>query len=174
MKSIMIILLFFPQVLLAKTIFEPSVSLGRGVFKGQVASVNSNTEFEASYTTLAAGVRYGITREYIHVTAVADGYYVKTDSSAIASNSDFQGNLGIGIGYEWNIPLRTYVILGVPTSSVEMSYYFNETFMVGLRYNRMSVKIDTTDVNIDAIGVAVSFPFEFSYPSHWWRKKDWE
>ena len=179
MKAIIFILILLPSSLYAATIFEPSLSVGRGSFSGDISGV-SLSGVEANYTTLSAGLRYGITREYIHVTAVADAYYVNLDSSDIESEMTFQGNLGIGLGYEWNIPLRTYVIIGVPTSSIEVSYYFSESMILGLRYNRMSVEVGnpgssaTADVNINAFGLTVSFPFEFDYPGYWWRKKAWE
>lgn len=176
MKSILILLLFCPQVLLAKTIVEPSLSLNSGSYEGKALGglFTSETDISASYMTLSAGLRYGITREYIHVTAVADGYLINLDSPNVDASTEFQGNIGVGLGYEWNIPLRTYIIIGVPFSSLEVSYYFTEKMMVGLRYNRMTVEFGGLDLNVNTYGLALSFPFEFDYPGHWWRKKDWE
>lgn len=186
MRFIAILLLFIPQILLAKTIFEPSLSLNTGALTSQIEGSNTisdGTEVSVSYTTLSAGMRYGITREYIHVTGIVDAYMVSMGSAKIGTGAtaetadtktEFKANFGLGIGYEWNIPLRTYLIIGFPFSGLEVSYYWSETFLIGFKFNRMEVDFHGADLQINTFGVALSFPFEFDYPGYWWRKKDWE
>lgn len=187
-----LLIVFSSHNIFAKTIVEPSLSLGMGSISTKIqnaTNIPNDTQINASYTTLSGGVRYGITRDYIHVTGIVDGYLVNmgkatqtidgtaTDfapEDGIKTGSTFKANIGLGIGYEWNIPLRTYVIIGFPFSSAEVSYYWNESMLVGLKYTRMEMDFGGTDLAINNFGVAVSFPIEFDYPSHWWRKKDWE
>lgn len=182
MKHLLILLLWTPSFSLAVTIFEPSLGLTTGTFKGKVAGSNlfpSGTEIESTQTTFNAGIRYGITRRYIHVTGILEGHLVNSSTQAANGGSDdsetsFQPNFGIGVGYEWNIPLRTYLILGFPFSSVEMSYYVSEKFLVGLKYNRLEIEVAGADLSVNTFGVTVNFPIEFNYPDHWWRKSDWQ
>ena len=178
MKATLILLIFIPSIVSAKTIFEPSLSLNNGGFSGKISGSNTisdGTEINATYSTFSTGIRYGITRRYVHVTGILEGYLVNlsTDQN-VNTDLQFKTNIGLGIGYEWNIPLRTYVILGSPFSGVEFSYYFSESLMVGLKYSKMKFEFAGADLSVNTYGVAVSFPIEFDYPDHWWRKKDWE
>ena len=192
MKHLLILLLWVPSTAFSKTIFEPSLGLGVGAFTGSVTgsgTVTTGTKVELQTTNFSAGVRYGITRRYIHVTAVGELHYINSSGDAYTEDNlgnktpisgeleldnGVKGNFGIGIGYEWNIPLRTYVILGFPFSSLEISYYFSDAILIGLRYNRMELGVAGSNLNANTYGVAVSFPFEFNYPDHWWRKTDWQ
>ncbi len=177
MKYILVFLFFVPNFSFAKTIFEPSLGLTTGQFKGSFPGSSSlqASDISVDYTTMSIGARYGITRRYIHVTGILEGNLIKMGNDAgLDSNMDLQMNYGIGIGYEWNIPLRTYVTIGFPFSGVELSYYYSETFLIGLKYNRMKMEFAGVDLNVNTFGVAVNFPIEFSYPNHWWRKTDWE
>ncbi len=177
MKYILSFLLLFPSFSFAKTIFEPALGLTTGAFKGEIPAntiTPAGETVSVNYTSLAFGARYGITRRYIHVTGVVEGHLINMGSDATDGSTDLQMNYGVGIGYEWNIPLRTYLTVGLPFSSVEVSYYFSETFLVGLRYNRLKMEFGGVNLNVNTFGVAVNFPIEFDYPNHWWRKTDWE
>ncbi len=178
MKTLLIFLLCLPVVSWARTIFEPSLSLNNGGYAGRITGSNTiadGTEVSTSYTNFSGGFRYGITREYIHVTAVVDGYLLmNSNDQNIDTNMEFQGNVGIGLGYEWNIPLRTYVVLGLPFSSFELSYFYSESFLVGMKLTRMEMEFAGTEVAYNSYGLTVSFPIEFEYPTYWWRKRDWQ
>jgi hypothetical protein len=171
MKMLLILILICPQLLLARTIFEPNVSLNGGALDRTVNGVGT---VKADYTSLQGGLRYGITREYIHVTVLAEGYYLNTSSDQLTTDAKFKTNLGIGVGYEWNIPIRTYITLGFPFSSAEVSYYYSEKMTIGLRYTQLKVEVGSSKLDVNTFGVAVSFPIEFDYPNYWWRKKDWQ
>jgi len=162
----------------AATIFEPSLSLTNGSFSGNITGSNilaEGTPVEATYNTFSGGIRYGITREYVHLTAVIDGYLtsLSTNQSRVNTDLSFKANVGIGMGYEWNIPLRTYIILGMPHSGFEMSYFFSEKMILGFRFTRLTMDYAGSELTVNTYGVAMSFPIEFEYPSNWWRKKDW-
>ena len=183
MKYLIFILLLLPGFSFAKTIFEPNLGLTTGSFNGNLTgSINStlaNSNVEATYTSLNAGFRYGITREYIHVTAIAEGYITQISglnepTSTVEESTETQFNLGLGIGYEWNIPLRTYVIIGFPYSGLELSYFISNSFLVGFKYTRLDIGFADVDINVNTYGLTVSFPIEFDYPHNWFRKNEWE
>jgi hypothetical protein len=163
----------------ARTIFEPSLSVNNGGFAGAIEGSDllaDGTQIEATYSSLSGGFRYGITRDYIHVTAAVDAYLFTstTNREDVEMNTQFVTNVGLGIGYEWNIPMRTYVIIGFPFSSIELSYYLSEGFIVGLKATRMELEYAGADLAFNSYGLSVSFPIEFDYPTYWWRKRDWE
>ena len=167
----------------ARTIFEPSLGLTYGDFQGRLNGSENSTlaanEVQATYTSLNLGFRYGITRRYVHVTAIGEAYLtnvsgVNEPTASVNSSTESQFNFGVGIGYEWNIPLRTYVIIGFPYSGLELSYYISDGFLLGLKYNRLEIGFADVDVNVNTFGLAVSFPIEFDYPSNWFRKRDWQ
>lgn len=184
MKLIFVSIILLPVSLFAKTIFEPNLGVLSGGFDGAISgssSVTNGTQVKASYNSLVAGVRYGITRRYIHVTGVADVYLTNVSGAEVAgiTTAEDEGfetnfNLGIGIGYEWNIPIRTYIIVGFPNSGLEVSYYWSETFLIGLKYNRLEADFAGATLNANTFGLVINFPIEFDYPSNWWRKRDWE
>ncbi len=172
----------------AGTIFEPSVSLGSA--SGSISTVASDLSGQnANFSATAAnfGARYGITRRYVHVTAIIEGTLWKSDQD---SGVEFTPFGGLGIGWEWNIPIRTYFLVGAfefdtdfASGGVELSYFFSDSMWLGLRYLNMKSKLDpitigTTDVDVEAsmnlISLVLSFPFEFNYPDHWFRKTEWE
>lgn len=178
MKKVLIFLIFFPQGVWAGTIFEPNMSLQYGGFAGDIQGsdlLTDGTPVNISYTSLSAGFRYGITRDYVHVTAVVDGYaFMSSNDVNVESAIQFVPNVGIGIGYEWNIPLRTYVVIGFPFSSLEVSYYLTEKYLLGFKATRMEMEFAGADLEFNSFGLSFSMPIEFEYPSHWWRKRDWE
>ena len=190
MRHLLIFLLCFPVFSHAKTIFEPNLGLNYGAFSERISrsdQLATGTEVSAVFTALNAGFRYGITRRYMHVAAVVEGYLINVSgltatsggsavsTAGVATDTIFETNIGLGIGYEWNIPLRTYIILGSPFSGLELSYYFSDTFTLGLKYTQMSdIEFAGGEVDVSTFGVAVTFPIEFNYPDHWFRKKDWE
>lgn len=190
MRHLLIILLWLPSFSFAKTIFEPSLGLGVGSLSDTISgsdSLTTGTQVEATYSALNAGFRYGITRRYIHVTAAVDAYIINVsglsasntagavDVSGVGTDTQFETNIGIGIGYEWNIPLRTYIIIGSPFSSLEISYFFSDSFLLGFKMTRMAeLDLAGADVDVNTFGLALTFPIEFNYPDHWFRKTDWE
>lgn len=194
MKLILISLLMIPSFAFGSTIFEPRVGLTAGASTGSAtipSQVTPNTSItvdgaENSYAAFNAGFQYGIRRKYVHATAILDAYYLagtQTINGASESNSSFKFGVGFGLGWEWNIPLRTTLIIGVPViddnvtqGGIELSYMFNEKFLLGLRYMTISSKFDSDDeaMDVSTVGLTVSIPFEFDYPSYWWRKKEWE
>ncbi len=178
MKLIFLSLIFTTNLSLASTIFEPSLSLTNGSFAGRIegsSTIAAGTPIEATYNTFSGGFRYGITREYVHLTAVVDAFLtsLSTGQAGVNTDLDFQTNIGLGIGFEWNIPMRTYIIIGAPHSALEMAYFFSEKMIVGFRYSRLTMDFAGADLTVNTYGVALSFPIEFEYPDNWWRKKDW-
>lgn len=205
MKIIYFLLpLFVSQGAWATTIFEPSVSLGSGGGSITTTNATTSTNTNASVQTFtgAVGFKYGIAREYMHVTGILEGHFVggtegnassttgsTTTSVASATQSNFLGFGGFGFGYEWNIPLRTYFIVGAfdfdtdfLSGGVELSYYISDSTWLGLRFinqkSQIVQRIGTTDtqaeMSLNRVSLTLSFPIEFSYPNHWFRKKDWE
>lgn len=177
MRTFLVILLFCAQQAWSKTIFEPNFTTTHGSFAGTIngsSSIANGTNVETTYTMFSGGFRYGISREYIHLTAVIDGYVSHLGTNQNVDTSlKFDANYGLGIGWEWNIPLRTYIILGFPHSALEMSYFYNETMLIGFRYTRLSMDFAGVDLAVNSYGVTLSFPIEFDYPDHWWRKREW-
>lgn len=176
----------------AKTIFEPSVSLGSG--SGDVSGTIANTAVSGSTSALVGnfGFRYGITRRYIHVTAMLEGAML---AGGDTTEAVFTGMLGLGIGYEWNIPLRTYLFAGAYDfdtdfvgGGIEVAYMVSESMWLGIRAASFKTEakqgIETTpgttqtvnnaQFDLTTISLVVTFPFEFNYPDHWFRKTDWE
>lgn len=166
----------------AKTIFEPGFSLGAG--SGEVKADGLETSSGTGYVG-TFGFRYGITRRYMQVTAVVEG----TMFTGKNVDTTFAGYGGLGFGYEWNIPLRTYILLGAYNfdkdlvgPGLELAYFVNDSFWLGVRYSHYKTNLKqtvgsteyTTELNASIIGVTLSFPIEFEYPDHWFRKTDWE
>jgi hypothetical protein len=198
MRLFLIILLSLSvDIVFAKTIFEPSISLGSG--SGSVSrtdSVLAGQSGDGQGFVGSVGFRYGITRRYIHVTGILEGHFVTggsadtgTPTSTIESDSALVGYAGLGIGYEWNIPLRTYVMLGAYefdtdlfALGLELSYSISDSMWLGLRYSNLQANVqgsftnvpDTARIDYNAISVTMSFPIEFNYPDHWFRKTDWQ
>ena len=177
MRIILILLIAsWTQLASAKTIFEPGISFGMG--SGEIEGVPDSS---AEATVATFGFRYGITRRYIHVTGIVEGTFFKGEDT----DAEFSGYGGLGIGYEWNIPLRTYLLLGaydfdtdLMGTGVEVAYFFNQSFWIGARYvdfkSELSANNISAELKLSTISLIVSFPFEFNYPDHWFRKTDWE
>ena len=180
MRILVIFAVCIPLWSQAATVFEPNFGLGLASFAGRIAgaeNIVTGQEVEIDYTTYNLGFRYGITRRYINVTAVVEGYgwSMSTDRNEEEVTDMFIGSVGLGIGYEWNIPIRTYAVIGMPFSSAEISYFFTESFLVGFKATRLSdVKFDGADLNVTTYGLTISFPIEFEYPENWWRQTDWK
>ncbi len=186
MKLIMIILISsLTQLAHSKTIFEPGLSLGTGVGQITVEGLSAAQTPEVQETLGTFGFRYGITRRYIHVTGILEGTFFSAGDLA----TQFLPFGGIGIGYEWNIPIRTYLIAGAYDfdtdyigTGVELSYFLNESFWIGVRYIKYASEVSrdlgptevVADIEVNTVSLTVSFPFEFNYPDHWFRKTDWQ
>ena len=188
---IIFLILFFSQISPGRTIVEPSFSLGTGSLSAEVDAGDStlftgnDQQVNAEFTTGSLGVRYGVVRDYIHVTGVLEGHFITGSASSadvttgsnpqeVEVESDFVTNIGVGIGWEWNIPLRTYLIIGFPFMGAEIDYFFSENILIGFRFNRMTFDFGGPDVGFNTFSATVSIPIEFDYPSNWWRKKIWE
>ena len=187
MGRLFILLFFLPQGVFAKTIFEPHLGLTRGLYQDKIAGSSDLTNgagVEAAYTSFTLGIRYGITRRYIHVTGFAEGTFSNVDGIEIENTTTLPDqvktglqtlfNVGLGIGYEWNIPLRTYVLIGNNATGIDLSYYFSSGFLLGIKFNRLKTTIADFNGNVNTFGLAMSFPIEFEYPTNWFRKRDWE
>ncbi len=183
MRLILIFLIaFWTHQSFAKTIIEPSISLGYGT--GEV-TIPGFASAEGTGTVASFGFRYGITRRYIHVTGLIEG----TMFTGEDIDAEIKGFGGIGVGWEWNIPLRTYFIAGAYDfdtdfigAGVELAYLISDKFWVGLRYIDFNSEITQTtngadlsaEVKLSTVSLVVSFPFEFNYPDYWFRKTDWQ
>ncbi len=180
MKTLLCISLFISASYShAITVFEPSLSVGQA--NGTTIVNSTDAKFEGSGLLANFGARYGIARSYIHLTAILEGNFFQAENQ----DTQFVPMLGFGLGYEWNIPLRTYIIVGAydfrddhTGIGFELSYEFSESFWVGLR--SMQVRgglrqaVNNTEfdarLNLDSLALTMSFPFEFEYPDRWFRK----
>ncbi len=186
MKLILILLISsLTQLAHSKTIFEPGLTLGMGSGEAKVEGFSASQNPKGDGTVASFGFRYGITRRYIHVTGLIEG----TIFAGEDVDAQFLGFGGIGIGYEWNIPIRTYLIAGAYDfdtdfigTGVELAYFVNESFWIGVRYINFSTELTqefgsteiSAELDLNTVSLTVSFPFEFSYPDHWFRKTDWQ
>lgn len=189
MKILLVLpILFFTQTSFAKTIFEPTLSLGSATGAATVKTeLLGSTTADGGGSLASFGFRYGITRDYIHLTGILEGMYFLPGDSDMKAN--FTGFVGLGLGWEWNIPIRTYLITGAiefdtdyMASGVELSYFISEKMWLGVRYLQYKAGVSSNisgasveaDVQANFVSVILSYPFEFNYPDHWFRKVDWE
>ncbi len=191
MRLILIVTtVFFTHFAFGKTIFEPSLSVGIGSGEASISEGALAGQSASGDGTVASfGFRYGITRRYIHLTGIVEGTVFTGDNI----DPEFIGFGGIGIGYEWNIPLRTYFIAGAwdfdtdfVGTGFELSYLWSDSFWIGVRYINFKTELVNeftsgavsstvaAEIDLSTVSVVVSFPFEFNYPDHWFRKTDWE
>lgn len=128
--------------------------------------------------------------DYIHVL-------IAVDYNQLAFSSGSAGILsyGLGLAYEWNLPLITTVVLkgasivSQNSSAATKDSLFGGTVSLGwfvteggwaklsLDYTRLHQAATitsgtiSTDVSIDVdmVGVSLSFPMDINYPTEWWR-----
>lgn len=180
MKTL-VFLIFFIASSVGHTIalIEPSLSLGQA--SGDSIANSTNQTLEGSATVANFGLRYGVARKYVHLTGIFEGNFIQSDGQ----DMQFVPMAGVGLGWEWNLPLRTYIIMAAygltddqAGMGAELSYEFSKNFWVGLRFMqvrgvvrevRNNAEVDAT-LKLDNIALTMSFPFEFNYPETWFKE----
>lgn len=130
---------------------------------------------------ISAGMNLGWHSDYVHLL-------LGTGLDHIFYDSGFRGgqwNLGVGVGWEWNIPLMTTLFFrnsrfygtdnqtfsDVNFTSFELgfSYFFSETLKANLTYSSFDQSVSSVGFKSDLFRVTMSFPFVIDYPNEWWR-----
>ncbi len=160
---------------------EPLLGIGAASVEARQGLLANNSASDDGYLPYL-GVNVGWQVDYVHlITHFKYGQYLG-DTFTDGSYREF----GLGVGWEWNIPLITTILFKFGGSAevgnakstsgggleVSLGYFVSEDIKASLVYSSTSFGSDedNTSVDMDFVGVSVSFPFELGYPSEWWRK----
>lgn len=164
---------------------EPILGLGQLSMDSTVALVTNSTERSDSGIMPYFGANLGWQVDYVHV--LFHGKYGRNFGDVFGDST--YREFGVGVGWEWNIPLITTVIYkfsgktdvdgrdisGGSGFELQLGYFVSEDLKASFVYSAVSFDLDavgvaTNSVDADFIGVSLSFPMAIAYPSEWWRK----
>ena len=120
---------------------------------------------DATYNGLNIDLKIGLQTEYI-LLAIIRSYNPMYNSET--KKWDTFENIGIGIGYEHNIPMRTFVGLAV-FPYVEFSFFPNEKIALFYRYTAFNVTTYFGGYALATHTLGISIPMNVFYPDEWWR-----
>lgn len=164
---------------------EPILGLGQLSMDSSVALATNSTERSDSGIMPYFGAHLGWQVDYVHV--LFHGKYGRNFGD-VFGDSNYR-EFGVGVGWEWNIPLITTVIYkfsgktnvegrdisGGSGFELQLGYFVSEDLKASFVYSAVSFDLDsvgttTNSVDADFIGLSLSFPMAIPYPSEWWRK----
>ena len=148
----------------------------------------ANLAGSSSGSSLAGGANLGWRTDYMHVLIGID-YNNWTFKSDSGSGNTGVLSYGFGLGYEWNLPMMTTIMLKGASivsqsasattkdalfgASVGIAYFISPwmKFNVDYSHYHQSPTIAGVDLSVDisVIGVGLSFPIDINYPTEWWR-----
>ncbi|MBL7670563.1 MAG: hypothetical protein JNM39_08755 [Bdellovibrionaceae bacterium] len=171
----------------------PTLAVSDVVFYGEPYAGIAYNSVHASYGVssikdptykgagLTAGMNLGWHSDYVHLLIGGGLDHIFYDPS-------FRGglwNLGVGIGWEWNIPLMTTIFIRNSNfygasdesfsnsnfNSIELgfSYFFSEELKANFSYSSFDQSVSSVGVKSDLFRLSMSFPFAIDYPNEWWR-----
>lgn len=179
-QSLLFVLLFPSSIFAAEIVFygEPFIGFANQKVKIKVPVLG---EYSTNINQLSAGMNLGWSVDYVHLM-VGAGANHNFDHTA---GEGGQWNLGVGAGWEWNVPIMTTIFFrnigGYSTNGesvsdlnfifveLGLSYFIREDIKANLAYSTLSKTIDSAEIKMDQIKLTLSFPFDFNYPSQWWR-----
>lgn len=187
------VFLFAAAPAYASMFFEPLVGYGKGTLKYSEVQ-GSTIEDEASppvYLSPIVGARFGYFVDYVYITAdVRYGIFNVQDAST--NSSPYITTMAISLGWDWNLPIRTYFNFDIRSEfdygSVNYSgsgqrfgigYYLNLDTLLSVEFASASASYEYTsnnvtynrDINYNYTMLVLSFPIEFIYPQTSWKNK---
>lgn len=160
--------------------FEPGVSVG--IFNSSIAAVGR--VLQRSNASLSLSGNLGWRSQYIHLFLPIQLHTVGAPSGT--GSRAFEGvpySLGLGVGYEWNLPLMTNIgfkvlnagenqLAGGLGGFIGLSYFFSEKFKLNLQYETYSAVLTSglPSSTTSVILLGVSMPLVIDYPIRHWRR----
>ncbi len=185
--SLISCIILFSQSIFASMYFEPIVGYGNGTANITVESTSTTTTSSKSFIAPAIGFKFGYFVKYVYLVMDAR-YSLQSLGEATTGSTAPLTNLGVAIGWDWDIPIRTF--FGMDTkadttingtsapgtgSRIGLGYYINLETLVSLEFvtSKSTTTIGTSDVSASYSHTMVtfSFPFEFIYPETSWKDK---
>ena len=183
----------------SKGYFEPNIGYATGSYSHKTSfSSGSSTPVDLKFPSsgLTGGLRFGGLYDYLYLLADTKITMMSIDKGnntiLTGENSGFLYTAGAGIGYDWNIPIRTTAIIDF-VNQIEafnstltpsglrliVSYYWNLDFLINFEYQSATFSQEVTagsvtqmtDIKFQTFFVNASFPFEFSDPKTSWKRK---
>lgn len=185
---IFIFLLFFhSSVTMASMYFEPVVGYGLGTAKTTVQSTTTSSSNETAYISPSIGFKFGYHVDYVYVILDAR-YSIINIADASIGASPSMTNLGVAVGWDWNLPIRTFIgfdikadslILGERTTGtgqrLGIGYYLNLNTLMSLEFVTFKTTGSAGSVDLEMTSsyslLTFSFPLDFTYPETSWKDK---
>ena len=173
----------------AELYFEPYIGYGYGTIKenSTTSGSTSNTYDSSTIIWPSLSAKFGFFYDYIYL--VADGRYSVIHTKEQTTESSIPlVNMGVGIGIDFNIPIRLFYILDTSAnitvndratkatgSRLSIGYYINLEALISVEMMNATASIEngstTIESKISGALLTVSFPFEFLYPRTSWKEK---
>jgi len=171
----------------AELYLEPYI--GYGTSRVSVSNQTSQLSIlKTAYVGPALGAKFGFFYDYLYLTFdFQTTFYNVSDQ-----NSDSHlgsSNFGFGIGWDWNIPIRTFFTLDTTAtlktstgsisgtgSRIGLSYYLDINTIISLIMQSSKGSVTdatngTTDMSLSTTMITFSFPLEFVYPRVSWKER---
>ena len=181
--SLIFCILLISNSVFASMYFEPVVGYGFGSSKISTTSTSSAD----AYLSPSVGFKFGYFVKYVYV--VTDfRYSILNIKESPSESSPALTNMGLGIGWDWNIPIRTFIGIDFRASTTisdnslsgsaqrfALGYYLDLDTLLSLEFisSKMSADVSGTDIEFtySQTMVTFSFPIEFMYPQTSWKDK---
>ena len=178
---------FFPISSFANMYFEPLVGYGLGSSSLSIEGASTTSISSSSYVSPSVGFKFGYFVEYVY--AVLDlRYSILNITQTSSGSSPGLTNIGLSVGWDWNLPIRTFIGIDLRASTTiaetnlsgtgtrfGIGYYLNLDTLLSLEFakSKSTGTSGSTDVeaSISYTMITFSFPFEFNYPETSWKDK---
>ena len=160
--------------------FEPVVGYGTGSYKN--SSGGGTTD---SVVSPSVGFKFGYFVRYVYLVADAR-YTIINAKESVAEGSPALTSYGVGIGWDWNLPIRTFFGLDINSSMTvqdskisgsgkrfALGYYLSLNALLSLEIVSHKLSDDNSGIDVTATQTLItfSFPIEFVYPQTSWKDK---
>ncbi|MCB0355760.1 MAG: hypothetical protein KDD40_02075 [Bdellovibrionales bacterium] len=172
---------FCSQNIFASMYFEPVAGYGKGTSDLNTAKANT-------YISPSVGFKFGYFVRYVYL--VGDiRYSVLNITEESSDSSPGVTSYGIGVGWDWNIPIRTFIGFDLKASTsingnsfsgsgqrIGIGYYLSLNTLLSIEFVSQKMTFETSssteiDFNNSQTLLTFSFPVEFMYPQTSWKDK---